>query len=155
MPPKGNKVGAVNLTPEQLALFKAWIDQGAKASPKKVQVIAWEPLPAGLQPIYAIAVAPQGDFAAAARANQISIYHLPTQSLVTKLTDETLLKTGLYKQPGVAHRDLVQSLAFSPDGTHLATGSFREVKLWKHNPPAVSAFAPSAKFTATQTTRSS
>ncbi|MBN8418434.1 MAG: hypothetical protein J0L73_05925 [Verrucomicrobia bacterium] len=150
MPPKGNKVGAVNLTPEQLALFKAWIDQGAKASPKKVQVIAWEPLPAGLQPIYAIAVTPQGDFAAAARANQISIYHLPTQSLVTKLTDETLLKTGLYKQPGVAHRDLVQSVAFSPDGTRLATGSFREVKLWKRSAPAAPAFAPSAKFTATQ-----
>ncbi|OYW77217.1 MAG: hypothetical protein B7Z37_05145 [Verrucomicrobia bacterium 12-59-8] len=150
MPPKGNKVGAVNLTAEQLTLFKAWIDQGAKASPKKVQVIAWEPLPAGLNPIYAIAVAPQGDFAAAARANQISIYHLPTQSLVTKLTDETLRKSGLYKQPGVAHHDLVQSLAFSPDGTRLATGSFREVKLWKRNAPATLAFAPSAKFTATQ-----
>ncbi len=150
MPPKGNKVGAVNLTAEQLALFKAWIDQGAKASPKKLQIIAWEPLPAGLQPIYAIAVAPQGDFAAAARANQISIYHLPTQSLVTKLTDEPLLKSGLYKQPGVAHRDLVQSLAFSPDGKHLATGSFREVKLWKHNAPAAPALAPSAKLTATQ-----
>lgn len=150
MPPKGNKVGAVNLTPEQLALFKAWIDQGAKASPKKVQVIAWEPLPAGLQPIYAVAVAPQGDFAVAARANQISIYHLPTRSFVTKLTDEALLKSGLYKQPGVAHRDLVQSLAFSPDGTRLATGSFREVKMWKHTTPAAPAFAPSAKFTATQ-----
>lgn len=150
MPPKGNKVGAVNLTPEQLALFKAWIDQGAKASPKKVQVIAWEPLPAGLQSIYAIAVTPLGDYAAAARANQISIYHLPTQSLITKLTDEALLKSGLYKQPGVAHRDLVQSLAFSPDGTRLATGSFREVKLWKRNTPSVPTLAPSPKFSATQ-----
>jgi hypothetical protein len=129
MPPKGNKVGAVNLTPEQLALFKAWIDQGAKASPKKLQVIAWESLPTGLQSIYAIAVTPRGDFAAAARANQISLYHLPTQSLVTKLTDESLVKSGLYQQPGIAHRDVVQSLAFSPDGTRLATGSFREVKL--------------------------
>ena len=150
MPPKGNKVGAVNLTADQLALFKAWIDQGAKASPKKVQVIAWEPLPAGLHPIYAIAATPQGDFAAAARANQISVYHLPTQSLVTKLTDDTLLKSGLYKQPGVAHRDLVQSLAFSPDGTRLASGSFREVKLWKRNAPTALTFAPSNKFTATQ-----
>lgn len=149
MPPKGNKVGAVNLTPEQLALFKAWIDQGAKASAKQEVVIAWEPLPAGLHTIYSVAVSPSGDYAAAARANQISIYHLPTQSLVTKLTDESLLKSGLYKQPGVAHRDLVQSLAFSPDGTRLATGSFREVKLWKRSAPAVPAFAPSAKFTAT------
>ena len=30
-----------------------------------------------------------------------------------------------------AHRALVQSLAFSPDGTRLASGSFREVKIWR------------------------
>ncbi len=151
MPPKGNKVGAVNLTTEQLALFKAWIDQGAKPSPKREVIISWEPLPSGLQTIYAIAATPQGDFAAAARANQISIYHLPTQSLVTKLTDETLLKSGLYKQPGVAHRDVVQSLAFSPDGTRLATGSFREVKLWKReSKPAAAPVPTHPKFTAIQ-----
>jgi len=149
MPPKGNKVGAVNLTTQQLDLLKQWIDQGAKPSAKKDKIIAWQPLPAGLQPIYAVAMTPQGDFAAAARANQISIYHLATQSLVTKLTDESLLKAGLYKQPGVAHRDLVQALAFSPDGTRLATGSFREVKLWKRSLPAAAPVA-STKFTATQ-----
>jgi WD40 repeat protein len=32
---------------------------------------------------------------------------------------------------GAAHRALVQSLSFSPDGTKLASGSFREVKIWK------------------------
>lgn len=150
MPPKGNKVDAVNLTSNQLALFKEWIDQGAKASKRKEVVIAWEPLPQGLQPIYAVAVAPQGDYAAAARANQISLYHLPTQSLVTKLTDESLIQSGLYKQQGVAHRDLVQSIAFSPDGTRLATGSFREVKLWKRNAPAAPAFSASTTLTAVQ-----
>lgn len=149
MPPKGNKVDAVNLTSQQLAMLKDWIDQGARPSPKRNKVIAWEPLPAGVQPIYALAASPQGGFVAAARANQISIYHLPTQSLVTRLTDESLLKSGLYKQPGVAHRDLVQSLAFSPDGTRLATGSFREVKIWKLSLP-VPASGASAKFTATQ-----
>ncbi len=149
MPPKGNKVGAVNLTAQQLALFKKWIDQGAKASPKKVRVITWQPLPAGLQPIYAVAMMPQGEFAAAARANQVCVYHLPTRSLVTKLTDPSLIKSGLYKQPGVAHRDLVQSLTFSPDGMRLATGSFREVKVWRRAVPAVTHVA-STKFTVTQ-----
>lgn len=149
MPPKGNKVDAVNLTTQQLAMLKDWIDQGARPSPKRDKVIAWEPLPKGLQPIYALATSPQGGFVAAARANQISVYHLPTQSLVTKLTDESLLKSGLYKQPGVAHRDLVQSLAFSPDGSRLATGSFREVKIWKLSLPAPAPVA-STKFTATQ-----
>lgn len=149
MPPKGNKVDAVNLTTRQLAMLKDWIDQGARPSPKRDKVIAWEPLPAGVQPIYALAASPQGGFVAAARANQISLYHLPTQSLVTRLTDESLLKSGLYKQPGVAHRDLVQALAFSPDGARLATGSFREVKIWKLSLPAP-APGTSAKFTATQ-----
>lgn len=151
MPPKGNKVGAVNLTTQQLALLKDWIDQGARPSPKRDKIIAWEPLPAGVQPIYALAATAQGDFIAAARANQISIYHLPTHSLATKLTDDALLKSGLYKQPGVAHRDLVQSLAFSPDGTRLATGSFREVKLWKREArPAAAPVPTHPKFTATQ-----
>ena len=149
MPPKGNKVGAVNLTSQQLAILKDWIDQGARPSPKRDKVIAWEPLPAGHQPIFALATTAQGDYAAAARANQISLYHLPSQSLVTKLTDESLIKSGLYKQPGVAHRDLVQALAFSPDGTRLATGSFREVKIWKREIKAP-APAASTKFTATQ-----
>ncbi|MGV3662678.1 MAG: c-type cytochrome domain-containing protein [Prosthecobacter sp.] len=149
MPPKSNKVGAVKLTAEQLTLLKDWIDQGAKASAKKDKVISWQPLPAGLQPVYATAVTPQGDYAAASRANQISIYHLPTRSLVTKLTDDSLLKSGLYKNAGVAHRDLVQAVAFSPDGTHLATASFREVKLWRRGSSSA-ATAPSAKFTVTQ-----
>jgi WD40 repeat protein len=149
MPPKGNKVGAVNLTSQQLAVLKDWIDQGARPSPKRDKVITWEPLPAGIQPIFALSTTAQGDFAAAARANQISLYHLPSQSLVTKLTDDSLIQSGLYKQPGVAHRDLVQALAFSPDGTRLATGSFREVKIWKRE-TKTSAPVASTKFTATQ-----
>ncbi|HEY1049290.1 MAG TPA: c-type cytochrome domain-containing protein [Prosthecobacter sp.] len=149
MPPKNNKVSAVPLTPPQLALLKTWIDEGAKASEKTDKAMAWQPLPAALQPAYAIAVTAQGDFAAVARANQVSLYHLPTHGLVTKLTDEALLKSGLYKSPGVAHHDLVQSIAFSPDGTRLATGSFREVKVWKRVPPKIVA-APSATLSVVQ-----
>jgi hypothetical protein len=61
-----------------------------------------------------------------------------------------LLKSGLYKQPGVAHRDLVQSLAFSPDGTRLATGSFREVKLWKRETKPAAPVPTHPKLTAVQ-----
>jgi hypothetical protein len=63
MPPKGNKVGAVNLTSQQLAVLKDWIDQGARPSPKRDKVITWEPLPAGLQPIFALATTAQGESA--------------------------------------------------------------------------------------------
>jgi hypothetical protein len=30
MPPPGNKAGIPRLTPEQVGLIRAWIDQGAK-----------------------------------------------------------------------------------------------------------------------------
>lgn len=118
MPPKGNKVGAVNLTPEELALVKLWIDQGAKAGQKKVQAIAWQPLPPGLSPIYAVALSPLGDIVACSRANQVFIYDIAAKKLITQF---------------VAHRDLTLALAFSPDGTRLASGSYGEVKIWKTN----------------------
>jgi WD40 repeat protein len=131
MPPPGNKASAANLTPDQLGLLKAWIDQGAKGEVRREVAIAWQPLPTGLNPILAVAVSPDGQFAAAARANQIHIYHLPTARLVERLNDPALQKSGLYTSPGVAHRDMVYSLAFSPDGSMLVSGSYREVKLWQ------------------------
>lgn len=95
------------------------------------QPIAWQPLPEGLNPIYAVALTPDGQYAAAGRANQIFIYHVPSGELVTRLTDDALLKDKLYAKRGVAHRDMTYSLAFSPDGTLLASGSYREIKLWR------------------------
>ncbi len=134
MPPKGNKVGSVNLTPEELGVLKTWIDQGAKGSAKHAQDIAWQPLPPGLNPIYSVAMTKDGRFAACSRANQIFIHDLATRQVVTRLTDDALVKQEMYKGAGVAHRDLVQCLAFSPDGRQLASGSFREVKIWRHDP---------------------
>ncbi len=131
MPPKNNKVEASNLTPDELGLIKLWIDQGAKGVVHGTGPIVWQPLPAGLNPIYAVALTSDGQFAACGRANQIFIYHIPSKQLVTRLTDPQLLKTGLYGQPGVAHRDMVHSLAFNPDGDLLASGGYREVKVWR------------------------
>ena len=54
MPPKGNKTGALNLTPEQLALLKTWIDQGARNSVKQAREVNWRPLPPGVHPIYSV-----------------------------------------------------------------------------------------------------
>src|SRR2546425_1372809 len=131
MPPPANKVQASDLTPEELALIKLWIDQGAKASANILRPIEWQPLPEGLNPIYAVAVTPDGQFAACARANQIFLYHLPSQQLVGRLSDPQLLKSGLSNKPGVAHRSMVHSLAFGPDGTLLASGGHREIKIWR------------------------
>ncbi len=131
MPPRNNKVEAHDLTPEELGLIKLWIDQGAKGEVRGAGAIVWQPLPEGLNPIYAVALTSDGQFAACARANQIFIYNLFSRQLVTRLTDPQLLNSGVYGQLGVAHRDLVPSLAFSPDGDVLASGGYREVKLWR------------------------
>jgi WD40 repeat protein len=116
MPPRDNKAKAKNLTPQQLALLRLWIDQGAKASPKRERELQWQPLPAGAGAIFSVAITPDAQFAACARANRISIYHLPSGRLVAS---------------EVAHRDQVNALAFSPDGTLMASGGYREVKLWR------------------------
>lgn len=121
MPPKNNKSGAVNLRAGEIDLLKAWIDQGAKHSVQQARQVAWQALPPGVNPIYTVAMTKDGRFAACGRANQIFIYDLATRQFVTRVAD----------QGGVAHRALVQSLAFSPDGTRLASGSFREVKIWR------------------------
>ncbi len=119
MPPRDNKAKAKNLTPEQLGLLKLWIDQGAKPSPKRERVIAWQPLAENLGTIFAVAVTGDGQFAACSRANRLFVYHVPSGRLVAN---------------EAAHRDQVNALAFSPDGTLLATGGYREVKLWRRVP---------------------
>ena len=126
MPPRRNKVGADKLTPYQLGLVKLWINQGAKGEVRQVtQKLNWRPVPITITPIYSTAISPDGQFAACGRGNQIFVYHLPTQRLSARLSDPGLAK-------GVAHRDLVQSLSFSPDSRTLASGGFRVVKLWSN-----------------------
>ena len=132
MPPDDNDVGARNLAPKELGLLKLWIDQGAKGEVLGIAAAPqWQPLPARVNPIYAVAIAPNGDYLAASRANQIFMYHVPGKMLIGRLTDPDMVKSGTYNKPGVAHFDLVQSLAFSPDGQWMASGGYRTVKLWK------------------------
>lgn len=124
MPPPNNKSGAVDLTPEQISLLKQWIDQGAKAGAQQERAVTWQALTASVDPIYTVAVTKDGRYAACGRSNRIFIYDLATRQLVAQVSDPR-------EKDGAAHRALVQSLAFSPDGTQLASGSYREVKLWK------------------------
>lgn len=132
MPPADNDVKARPLSSDELGLIKLWIDQGAKGDVMSASQgpIAWQTLPAGINPIYAVTVTRDGQYAAAARANQVAIYHVPGRRELSRLTDPQLLERGIYTQPGVADLDLVQSLTFSPDGRRLASGGFRSVKIW-------------------------
>jgi WD40 repeat protein len=133
MPPDDNDVGAKNLTPRELGLIKLWIDKGATGEVTGAgDVVQWQSLPAGVNPIYAVAVSDDGQFAAAGRANQVFLYHVPTGRELGRLTDPELVTAdGVYQQPGVAFMDLVQSLAFNRTGDMIAAGGYRNVKIWK------------------------
>jgi len=132
MPPAGNEVTALALTPEELGLLKLWIDQGAHGSKRRISSrLKWQAISATVKPIYSSAITPDGQYGACGRANQIFLYHLASGRLVTRLIDPTLSRMGIYPESGVSHRDLVHSLAFSPDGRLLVSGGYRTIKFWQ------------------------
>lgn len=134
MPPPGNKVNAIDLTPRQLGLLRLWIDQGAEGEVRAAAPLVWKPLPEQFNPIYCVAITEDGQYAACGRANQVFVYHLPSNRLVANLVDLQLVSANPENQNAVAHRDVVNSLAFSPDTTVLASGGYRQVKLWRRSP---------------------
>lgn len=132
MPPEGNDVAALNLTPAQLGLLQLWIDQGARGtggidslSPRSLQLVSPR-----LQAVQAVAVTADGQYVALGRGNRIHLHHVPTGQLVTTLADAAA-GAAADASSALAHRDLVQSLAFNTDGDLLASGGFREIKLWR------------------------
>ena len=127
MPPKNEEP----LVPEELALIKLWIDQGAKApgfrreKPKAVLTA----LPATVHPVRALAISPDKSAVAAGRANEIHVYEAATAKHVRSLINPELAPPD--KKPvKAAHLSIVESLAYSPDGKYLASGSYQEVILW-------------------------
>jgi WD40 repeat protein len=127
MPPKKEEP----LTPEELALIKLWIDQGAKAPTtvrERPKVVLSVPPPA-VTPVFGVAVAPDKSAVAATRGNQIHIYDAGSGAFIRTLVDPQLT-TADKKPVKAAHLSLVESLAYSPDGKFLASGSFQEVVIW-------------------------
>ncbi|MEO8494056.1 MAG: c-type cytochrome domain-containing protein [Planctomycetota bacterium] len=132
MPPSGNDVNAKPMTSEELGLVRLWIDQGASGgSAALLSPKAWRSLPSRISPVYSLDLTEDGQYLVASRANQLFLYHVPTGRMVTTLSDPALDDSGAELPAGIAHRDLVQSVALNRDGNLLASGSFREVKLWR------------------------
>ena len=132
MPPRGEKES----TPEELALVKLWIDQGAKAptgGPRVVDLAVTLTLPpTNLTPVRAVAVSPDKSTVVSSRGNQLHVYDAGSGKHVRILKDPKLrVKVGDKLQPvDAAHISFVESMAFSPDGKYLATGSFQELSIW-------------------------
>lgn len=118
MPPKDKK-DQKPLTPEELGILKLWIDAGAKddAEEKKVPAkpIELGVLPPGVHPIVAVDMTADGTRIAAGRANVVHVVDADSGLEIVSLG---------------GHKDIIQSLRFSPDGRRLAAGSYQWVTVW-------------------------
>ncbi len=127
MPPRSEEP----LTPQELATIKLWIDQGAKPPTgmrEKTKVIVQQPS-ADVHPVRGVAISPDKTLVIAARGNQIHVYDAKEGKYLRSLIDPKLV--GVDGKPiKAAHISLVESLAYSPDGKTIASGSFQEVTLW-------------------------
>jgi WD40 repeat protein len=117
MPPVDKK-DAKPLTPEELGLLKLWIDSGAKddsADAPPPASISLGELPASMRPIVAVDLTEDGKIVAAGRGNKVFLYEVSSGKELAALG---------------GHKDIIQSLRFSPDGKRLAAGSYEYVTVW-------------------------
>lgn len=136
MPPLPNTVDAQALTPHELGILKQWILEGAPGGAGGAhESTQWQPIPASMHSIECVALSPWGRFAAAGRTNQVVVYDLTLGRETARLVDPLLSDVQFEGRPmypdGAADRDFIHSLAFSPDGSLLAAGGYRVVKLWR------------------------
>ncbi len=118
-------------TPQELALVKLWIDQGAKmptTTRVKPKVVISAP-PKTVQPIHGVVLSTDKKTVFAAVANRIVEVDVAGGKITRALRDEQLPPE---KDPlrAPAHLSLIESLALSPDGNTLASGAYQEVVLW-------------------------
>ena len=127
MPPKGEEP----CTAEEVAIIKLWIDSGAKA-PSGVRVrpkVFVSVPPPSVKVVRALAINPDKSTVAVGRSNQLHLYDAGSGAFLRSFKSPGL-KTFDGKEVKAAHLSIVESMAWSPDGKWLATGSFEEITIW-------------------------
>ncbi len=131
MPPI-EKANLEPLTPEEVGLIKLWIDQGAVDDTETFGMdeieedqVTLGAIPDGVHPVTALDLSAEARFLAFGRAEVVEV--------VDPRSGIPVIRLG-------GHRDLIQSIRFSPDGRTLAAGSYRDVTLW--NVPQVTPSRP-------------
>ena len=129
MPPPENKVGAVaahgRTTRAAEALDRS---RGGRRNGLHPHRRARPPVPPAVRAILATAISPDDELVACSRGNRLFVYDLRGMQLAAEPVDPALANTA---GAGAAHEDLIRSLAFDRQGTLLAAGGFRSVKLWR------------------------
>ncbi len=139
MPPEGNNVGAKPLIEEEIALLVRWIEGGALAGEMVLpKTRNWKQVPESLKPIYSIDATTDGQYMVVGRGSLASVYRwgadgpLQQTFLVDPAVGQSLPQQAEGPEPlRATHLDLVQSVAIDPLGTRIATGGFRELKIWR------------------------
>ena len=121
MPPE-DKPANKPMTSLELGLLQTWINQGATDDSEEgerrneaARSIVLGDLPPGVQPINAVDMTAHGTRVAAGRANVVQVYDVDSGLEIVSLG---------------GHKDLIQSVRYSPDGRYLAAGSYQIVTLW-------------------------
>lgn len=117
MPPKKD------LTAPQITAIKTWIDSGASWDASvfdeapAVRPVKLTAMPAGYQPVLALALSPDAKTLAVARANSVLLVDLgkPERPVSGRLE---------------GHAEPVNALAWSRDGRWLVTGGFQKIITW-------------------------
>ena len=88
-------------------------------------------------PALAVAISPEGTLVASAVGHRLRLHEIATGALVAELIDPAVLEGAVFEggidggAAGGAHRDSISALALDSTGETLASGGFREVKLWR------------------------